>query len=213
MREGPRYDWIIAVSNSADGSGIKMLKTYCKVSEVKQILVDLAERDARKDVAAFKHGTDNVSQLQVVKHDAPFAVDIGFAACNVFDAYRIDYTAHELEHENYSEPEDVLKHIEPDYTSQCCPVCSYTDKANRNSKSFKCQCCGYEADADYVGALNIKARAEDTEIFDVCEKYKYNHDEMQKHIKMVYHARNEKYKAAAGKAVQQSEGSGSRDAA
>lgn len=106
-----------------------------------------------------------------------------------------------------------FKEIEPDYTSQCCPVCSYTDKANRNNKSFKCQCCGYEADADYVGALNIKARAEDKEILDVCEKYKYNHDEMQKHIKMVYHARNEKYKAAAGKAVQQSEGSGSRDAA
>ena len=49
MREGPKYDWIIAVSNSANGSGIKMLKTYCKVSEVKQILVDLAKRDARKD--------------------------------------------------------------------------------------------------------------------------------------------------------------------
>ena len=95
-----------------------------------------------------------------------------------------------------------FKEIEPDYTSQCCPVCSYTDKANRNNKSFTCQCCGYEADADYVGALNIKARAEDKEILDVCEK----------HIKMVYHVRNEKYKAA-GKAVQQSEGSGSRDAA
>ena len=106
-----------------------------------------------------------------------------------------------------------FKEIEPAYTSQCCPVCSYTDKANRNNKSFKCQCCGYEADADYVGALNIKARAEDKEILDVCEKYKYNHDEMQKHIKIVYHTRNEKYKAAAGKAMQQSEGSGSRDAA
>ncbi|WP_368370555.1 zinc ribbon domain-containing protein [Ruminococcus sp. RTP21484sp1_RTP31023st1_H8_RTP31023_210422] len=105
-----------------------------------------------------------------------------------------------------------FKEIEPDYTSQCCPVCSYTDKANRNGKSFKCQCCGYEADADYVGALNIKARAEDKEILDVCEKYKYNHDEMQKHIKMVYHARNEKYKAA-GEAMQQNDGSGSRDAA
>lgn len=106
-----------------------------------------------------------------------------------------------------------FKEIEPDYTSQCCPVCSYTDKTNRNNKSFKCQCCGYEADADYVGALNIKARAEDKEILDVCEKYKYNHDEMQKHIKMVYRARNKKYKAAAGEAIQQSESSGSRNAA
>ena len=106
-----------------------------------------------------------------------------------------------------------FKEIEPDYTSQCCPICSYTDKANRDSKSFKCQCCGYEADADYVGALNIKARAEDKEIIDVCEKYKYNHDEMQKHIRMVYHSRNKKYKAAAGEAIQQSESSGSRNAA
>lgn len=106
-----------------------------------------------------------------------------------------------------------FKEIEPDYTSQCCPVCSYTDKTNRNNKSFKCQCCGYEADADYVGALNIKARAEDKEILDVCEKYKYNHDEMQKHIKMVFHARNEKYKAAAGKAMQKNEDSDARDAA
>lgn len=106
-----------------------------------------------------------------------------------------------------------FKEIEPDYTSQCCPACSYTDKTNRNNKSFKCQCCGYEADADYVGALNIKARAEDKEILDVCEKYKYNHDEMQKHIKMVFHARNEKYKAAAGKAMQKNEDSDSRDAA
>lgn len=110
MIEGIRYDWVIAVSNSAE-SGIKILKTFCKVSEVKQILVDLAERDARKDAAAFNHGTDDVRQLQVVKHDAPFAIDIGFAACNVFDTYRIDYTAREIEHENYSELEDVLKHI------------------------------------------------------------------------------------------------------
>ena len=90
-----------------------------------------------------------------------------------------------------------FKEIEPAYTSQACPVCSYTDKTNRDNKRFKCQCCGYEADADYVGALNIKARADDKEILDICEKYKYKHDEMQKHIKMVYHARNEKYKAVA----------------
>lgn len=110
MREGIRYDWIIAVSNSAE-SGIKILKTYCKVSEIKQILVDLAKRDAKKDINSFEHGTDDISQLQVVKQDAPFAIDMGFAACNVFDTYHIYYTAHELEHENYSEPEDVLKYI------------------------------------------------------------------------------------------------------
>lgn len=38
-------------------------------------------------------------------------MDMGFAAYNVFDTYHIYYTAHELEHESYSEPEDVLKYI------------------------------------------------------------------------------------------------------
>lgn len=111
MREGIRYDWIIAVSNSADRNGVKILKTCGKVSEIKKILVDLAKRDAKKDINSFEHGTDDISQLQVVKQDAPFAMDMGFAACNVFDTYHIYYTAHELEHENYSEPEDVLKYI------------------------------------------------------------------------------------------------------
>lgn len=66
MREGIRYDWIIAVSNSADRNGLKILKTYGKVSEIKKILVDLAKRDAKKDINSFKHGTDDISQLQVV---------------------------------------------------------------------------------------------------------------------------------------------------
>ena len=65
MIEGIRYDWIIAVSNSAE-SGIKILKTHCKVSEIKQILIDLAKRDAKKDINSFKHGTDDINQLQVV---------------------------------------------------------------------------------------------------------------------------------------------------
>lgn len=110
MIEGIRYDWIIAVSNSAE-SGIKILKTHCTASEIKQILVDLAKRDAKKDMNSLNHGTDSISQLQVIRHNPPIAVDIGFTACNVFDTYRIDYTAHELEHENYSEPEDVLKYV------------------------------------------------------------------------------------------------------
>ena len=35
----------------------------------------------------------------------------GVLVDNVFDTYYIYYTAHELEHESYSEPEDVLKYI------------------------------------------------------------------------------------------------------
>lgn len=64
-------------------------------------------------IAKFMNAENAVQYLfmQALSMLAGFAVDIGFTAYNVFDTYRIDYTAHELEHENYSEPEDVLKHI------------------------------------------------------------------------------------------------------
>lgn len=58
--------------------------------------------------------------------------------------------------------------VEPAYTSQCCPVCSYTDKANREEKEFHCRCCGYKDDADHVGSVNIASRATDTEIQALC---------------------------------------------
>ena len=89
-----------------------------------------------------------------------------------------------------------FKEIIPDYTSQVCPKCSHLEKDNRNGKSF-CKCCGYEADADYVGSMNIKARVEDQEIQEICEKYKYKHNELQKNLKMIYKSRNDQYKAAA----------------
>lgn len=103
--------------------------------------------------------------------------------------------------------------IVPDYTSQVCPVCSYLDKENRDNKEFRCKCCGYEADADYVGSLNIKVRAGDAEILEVCKKYQYDHPGLQKNLKIVYHSRNKKYQAASREAVPQTGVKDPRDAA
>lgn len=83
--------------------------------------------------------------------------------------------------------------IEPDYTSQTCPVCSFQNKTNRNGKNFVCGCCGFHADADYVGSLNIKNRTTDEEILELCEKYKYKHEIMQKELRSLYQKRNEDY--------------------
>jgi len=44
-------------------------------------------------------------------------------------------------------------------TSITCPYCGYKDEKNRNGKRFKCLKCGYQADADVVGAMNIAKRA------------------------------------------------------
>lgn len=40
-------------------------------------------------------------------------------------------------------------------TSITCPKCGFVDEKNRNGERFKCLKCGYEADADIVGAMNI----------------------------------------------------------
>ena len=74
--------------------------------------------------------------------------------------------------------------VPPDFTSQTCPICSYRNAENRstvNSKLFKCGCCGYEDDADHVGAVNIRNRAADKELLKLCKDAK-NHKEMQSRL-------------------------------
>jgi putative transposase len=49
--------------------------------------------------------------------------------------------------------------VNPAYTSQECPVCGHTAKANRPSQAaFRCERCGHEDDADINAAINIKKR-------------------------------------------------------
>jgi IS605 OrfB family transposase len=51
--------------------------------------------------------------------------------------------------------------VDADYTSQACPRCGFTSKANRPNKGllFVCQCCHYTLHADLIGARNIALRA------------------------------------------------------
>lgn len=50
----------------------------------------------------------------------------------------------------------VIK-VNPAYTSQTCPVCGHTEKANRNKKIhlFCCKNCGYQSNDDRIGAMNL----------------------------------------------------------
>jgi transposase len=49
--------------------------------------------------------------------------------------------------------------IPAQYTSITCPKCHYRDEKNRISERFNCVKCGYKADADIVGAMNIALTA------------------------------------------------------
>ncbi len=50
----------------------------------------------------------------------------------------------------------VIK-VNPAYTSQTCPVCGHTERANRNKKIhlFNCRNCGYQSNDDRIGAMNL----------------------------------------------------------
>ena len=89
--------------------------------------------------------------------------------------------------------------VEPDYTSQICPVCSYLDKNNRDGKRFACLCCGHTDDADHVGGVNIRARYRDTEIRKICSDNLYDHRKMQADLRDMYRQRNEAWKKAQNK--------------
>jgi putative transposase len=49
--------------------------------------------------------------------------------------------------------------VPPQYTSQICPRCNHASKENRKTQAkFECVGCGFEENADLVGALNILER-------------------------------------------------------
>ena len=50
--------------------------------------------------------------------------------------------------------------VDADYTSQACPKCGYTNRANRHAAGllFVCQNCHYTLHADLIGARNVALR-------------------------------------------------------
>jgi len=50
--------------------------------------------------------------------------------------------------------------VDAEYTSQCCPKCGHTSKANRPKAGlmFVCENCGYECHSDLVGSRNVTLR-------------------------------------------------------
>ena len=52
--------------------------------------------------------------------------------------------------------------VPPQNTSRCCPACGHTSKDNRQTQSlFECVECGYQNNADVVGAINVLRRGQE----------------------------------------------------
>jgi putative transposase len=53
----------------------------------------------------------------------------------------------------------LLLAVPPQNTSRTCPACGHISKDNRQTQAkFLCVDCGYENNADVVGAINVLAR-------------------------------------------------------
>ena len=96
--------------------------------------------------------------------------------------------------EELNEKGYAFQEVEPDYTSQLCPVCSNLDPDNRDGKVFQCTCCGHRDDADHNASVNIRDRAADKEIQDICMEHRYDRKSMQEHLKIVYASRHGRYR-------------------
>ena len=53
----------------------------------------------------------------------------------------------------------AMEFVDPAHTSQSCPICGHTAKANRNGLEFRCVSCSYQDNADRVGSINIGLRS------------------------------------------------------
>lgn len=51
----------------------------------------------------------------------------------------------------------LVRKVNPAYTSQTCPRCGHTERANRDKKQhlFCCRNCGYKSNDDRIGAMNL----------------------------------------------------------
>ena len=86
--------------------------------------------------------------------------------------------------------------VEPDYSSQTCPVCGHIDANSRNGKTFHCTCCGHTDDADHNASVVLKNRATDQEFLDACESHKYDHKARQAAIRAIGRKRSDAWKKA-----------------
>lgn len=54
----------------------------------------------------------------------------------------------------------LVKKFNPAYTSQTCPKCGHTEKANRDKKChiFCCRNCGYTSNDDRIASMNLQRK-------------------------------------------------------
>ena len=111
-------------------------------------LTHIRERTRRRTHQRTKHGkgVERVSKKQ--RKSNRHASQWAFAELHSYIAYKALQTS------------SMAVKVDAHYSSQACPMCGYTSKANRPGRGllFVCQNCHYTLHADLVGARNVTLR-------------------------------------------------------
>ena len=149
---------------------LKENKDY-KIGKRKQHKLDVLKMKMVKSEQQLISRMCKELKLQGFNHIVMENLDNGFGKCYVKDNDNEDINYNrKIKFLGLSSLKDEVEHIarkydigvstvHSSYTSKMCPVCGCIEDENRpNQETFKCIECGYENNADYNAANNIKNR-------------------------------------------------------
>ena len=149
---------------------LKENKEY-KIGKRKQHKLDVLKMKMIKSEQRLISKMCKELKLQGVNHIVMEDLDNGFGRCYVKDSDNEDINYNRKIHflclsslkgevEHISRNYDIaVSTVHSSYTSKMCPICGCIEDENRpNQETFNCIECGYEVNADFNAANNIKNR-------------------------------------------------------
>ena len=149
---------------------LKENKDY-KIGKRKQHKLDVLKMKMIKSEQQLISNMCKELKLQGINHIVMEDLNNGFGRCYVKDSDNEDINYNRKIHflglsslkqevEHISRNYDIgVSTVHSSYTSKMCPVCGCIEDENRpNQETFACIECGYECNADYNAANNIKNR-------------------------------------------------------
>lgn len=176
----------------------KLVNDYCKfclsidelkkdknyiVGKRKQRKLDVLKVKMIKSEQQLIADTCKSLRVQCYNHIVMENLDNGFGKCFVKDSDNEDINYNrKVKFLGLSSLKQEVEHIarkygiavstvHASYTSKMCPICGCIEDENRpNQETFKCIECGYEANADFNAANNIKNRVNEAVLRDMLLK-------------------------------------------
>jgi IS605 OrfB family transposase len=121
-----------AVTQELLHTASKQLVTFAEDVNAKTISME--------DLTGIRKNKKQGKKQRAANHRWPYA------QCQFYIRYKAEAKGIEVEN------------VSPAYTSQSCPCCGHTEKANRRGLLFKCKSCNYQDNADRIGSINVGLR-------------------------------------------------------